>query len=161
MSSSTKKKAKKPSGKAASAGKKAKRPAVKQKTKTKEKKEIEEVREKGIEKEEEEPAKKVSAKPKAKSPEKKESPPRTVAKKAVPKILGPAPSATIISRYNDSTQERAARGFSFGELESASISLIEARNQKLSVDIRRRTILDDNIESLKAWLKDEPPSSEK
>ncbi|MDA4117728.1 MAG: hypothetical protein OK455_05225 [Thaumarchaeota archaeon] len=160
MSSSTKKKGKKLSAKAASASKKAKRPAVKQKTKTKEKKEIEEVREKGLEKEEE-PVKKVSTKPKAKSSEKKESPPRTVAKKGVPKILGPAPSATIISRYNDSTQERDARGFSFGELESASISLIEARNQKLSVDIRRRTILNDNIESLKAWLKDEPPSSEK
>jgi ribosomal protein L13E len=36
--------------------------------------------------------------------------------------LGPAPSATVLSRHLDGLQERVARGFSFGELSSAGIS---------------------------------------
>ena len=150
MSSTAEKKAKK-KPRAASAAAKTKKPpktkkapAAKQLQKTKEKK----------------VTVKKTPKSKAKPPAKKEPVPKTVTKKA-PVKLGPPPSATIISRYADSTQERRGRGFSFGELESAGVPLIDARNNKLSVDVRRRSVLNSNVESLKAWFATKPEHSER
>jgi ribosomal protein L13E len=54
---------------------------------------------------------------------------------------------------SDSLHERAARGFSFGELSSAGIPLDAAKRQDLSVDIRRRSVVDQNVEALKGWFK--------
>ena len=49
--------------------------------------------------------------------------------KAEPLNLGPAPSPTVMSRHIDSMRHRAARGFSFGELESAA-SVAERRKAR-------------------------------
>ncbi len=93
-------------------------------------------------------------KPKAAKPKKvaakKEAAPSPA--KAAPVKLGPPPSAVVTSRHLDSTHERAARGFSFGELASASVPLTTARNGGLKLDIRRRSVVQGNVDSLKRWL---------
>jgi ribosomal protein L13E len=105
------------------------------------------------------------AAPKAKKTvEKKEAPVKTVAKpeapvKTVPKReplkLGPPPMAVVATRHvdSDSLHERQARGFSFGELSSAGVPLNAAKNHDLSVDVRRRSVVDKNVETLKGWMQ--------
>jgi ribosomal protein L13E len=111
------------------------------------------------------------AAPKAKKTvEKKESPVKTVARpeapvKTVPKReplkLGPPPMAIVATRHvdSDSLHERQARGFSFGELSSASVPLNAAKSHDLSVDVRRRSVVAKNVEVLKGWL--EPAAKKK
>ena len=67
--------------------------------------------------------------------------------------LGPAPSAVIEARHLDSMQERPGRGFSFAELTSAGVEFNLARRERLSVDVRRRSAVEGNVEALKQWLK--------
>jgi len=98
----------------------------------------------------EENVKKPAPKPKA-PVEKKESPRPQVKAEAV--TLGPLPSAKVESRHIDSLHERAGRGFSFGELASASISLVSAKRHGLALDIRRRSVVEANVDSLKSWFK--------
>lgn len=98
----------------------------------------------------EEKVKKPAPKPKA-PVEKKESP-RPAAKVDAVR-LGPLPTATVEARHIDSLHERAGRGFSFGELASASISLVSAKRHGLALDIRRRSVVEANVESLKSWFK--------
>lgn len=111
------------------------------------------------------PAPKVSkAKKAAKAPPEEEKPkkasskakkevPVKVSAKAEPPVLGPPPEATVESRHIDSMHERPARGFSFGELASAGVPLNSARREGLSVDVRRRSVVDGNVEALKGWFK--------
>ena len=99
----------------------------------------------------EEKPKKVAPKAK-KLVEKKEVPAKAVVKPR-PVKLGPPPGAIIVARRVDSLRERAARGFSFGELASAGVPVNAAKRGGLSLDIRRRTVLDGNVEALKGWLK--------
>ena len=54
--------------------------------------------------------------------------------------------------------ERAARGFSFGELASAGVPLNAAKREGLSLDIRRRSVVEGNVEMLKGWFKSPPRS---
>jgi len=59
---------------------------------------------------------------------------------------------------------RAGRGFSKGELREVNLSLKEARELGIPVDIRRSTRHDENIEILKSYLAEalhakEPPRS--
>jgi ribosomal protein L13E len=84
--------------------------------------------------------------------EKKEAPPK-VSVKAEPVVLGPPPGATIASRHIDSLHERSARGFSFGELASAGVPLNAAKREGVSLDIRRRSVVEGNVEALKGWFK--------
>jgi len=145
MSASAKKKAK-PEGKKA--------PAPKKKAKvTKTKKAA-----KAAVPEEKKP-KKAPAKAK-KAAEKKEAPVKAVVK-AGPVQLGPPPGAIIVARRVDSLRRRAARGFSFRELASAGVPLNAAKREGLSIDIRRRTTLDGNVEELKEWFRSPGTSSEK
>lgn len=95
--------------------------------------------------------KKVASKAK-KVVEKKEVPAKAVVKPR-PVELGPPPGAIIVARRVDSLRERAARGFSFGELASAGVPVNAAKREGLSLDIRRRTVLDGNVEALKGWFK--------
>jgi ribosomal protein L13E len=99
----------------------------------------------------EEKAKKAAPKPK-KEVEREEAPAKA-SFKPEPLALGPLPEATIASRHIDSMHERPARGFSFGELASAGVPLNAARRQGLSLDIRRRSVVDGNVEALKGWFK--------
>ena len=139
MSASTKKKAK-PKGAPAKSKSKAKV------TKTKKVEKVEKKVAVAAEK-----PKKVA--PKAKKVEdKKEAPPKTEPK-AQPVKVGPPPTELVAVRHIDSSHERAGRGFSFGELSSAGIPLNTAKHQDLSVDIRRRSVVDQNVEALKGWFK--------
>jgi ribosomal protein L13E len=97
-------------------------------------------------------AKKVAPKAK-KVAEKMESPPKAVAE--VERIeLGPPPVAVISARHVDlSMRERVARGFSFGELASAGVPLNAAKHEGLSLDIRRRSVVEGNVDMLKGWFK--------
>src|SRR5271169_255072 len=110
MSASSKKKAK-PAGKKSVAPKKAKV--------AKTKKVVKEAAP------EEEKPKKVA--PKAKKAVEKKEAPAKAAVRAKPPELGPPPSAIIVARRVDSLRERAARGFSFGELSSAGIPVNAAK----------------------------------
>jgi len=109
--------------------------------------------------------KKVALKTKTVVAEKKETPVKPVAKtitkpiaKPEPLKLGPPPEAIVATRHvdSDSLHERAARGFSFGELSSAGVPLNAAKSHDLSVDIRRRSVVDKNVEKLKGWLQPAP-----
>lgn len=100
---------------------------------------------------EEEKPKKAASKAK-KAAERKDAPAK-VSVKAEPVALGPMPEATVASRHIDSMHERPARGFSFGELASAGVPLNAARREGLSLDVRRRSIVDGNVEALKGWFK--------
>jgi ribosomal protein L13E len=108
---------------------------------------------------EEEKPKKATPRPK-KEAEKKEGPAKVVVK-AEPVRLGPAPGAIVASRHIDSLQERAARGFSFGELSSAGVPLNVAKREGLSLDVRRRSVVAGNVEALKGWLKSPAPAGKK
>ena len=70
--------------------------------------------------------------------------------------LGPTPAAVVAARHVDSLRERKGRGFSFGELSSAGVSLETARRQSLSLDVRRRSVVEGNVQMLKAWLEAPP-----
>jgi len=102
--------------------------------------------------------KKAAPKPK-KAAEKKEAPAK-VSVRAVQVELGPPPEATVTSRHIDSMHERPARGFSFGELASAGVPLNAARREGLSLDVRRRSVVEGNVEALKGWFKSPRGSSE-
>jgi ribosomal protein L13E len=99
----------------------------------------------------EEKLKKAAPKPKQ-TEERKEAPPKTT-EKPQPVKLGPPPTAMVVVRHVDSLHERAARGFSFGELSSAGIPLNAAKRQDLSVDLRRRSVVEQNVEALRGWFK--------
>jgi ribosomal protein L13E len=110
----------------------------------------------------EEKPKKAAPKTKPVVAEKKEAPVKPVAKtiskpisKPEPLKLGPPPMAIVATRHvdSDSLHERQARGFSFGELSSAGVPLNAAKDHDLSVDVRRRSVVDKNVETLKGWLE--------
>ena len=46
---------------------------------------------------------------------------------------------------------RESRGFSYGEIQSAGIPLDTAKRWELSTDSRRRSVLHDNVQTLKGW----------
>jgi ribosomal protein L13E len=93
------------------------------------------------------------AAPRTKKPVERKEAPTRVAVKAEQLALGPPPEAKVASRHLDSMHERPARGFSFGELASAGVPLNAARREGLDLDIRRRSVVDGNVEALKGWFK--------
>jgi len=90
--------------------------------------------------------------PKPKKVAEKEAPAK-VSARAERVELGPPPEATVASRHIDSMHERPGRGFSFGELASAGVPLHAAKREGLSLDIRRRSVVEGNVEALKGWFK--------
>jgi len=89
--------------------------------------------------------------------EKKQAPKRTGPRPA-PVKFGPLPWANVLARHIDTLHERAARGFSFGELRSAGVEMGVAKREGLAMDIRRRSVVEGNVELLKAWLKSATPA---
>jgi ribosomal protein L13E len=100
---------------------------------------------------EEEKPKRAAPKPK-KVVERKQAPPKAAAKTR-PVKMGPPPTAVVAARHIDSLHEREARGFSFGELSAAGIPINMAKEGDLSVDIRRRSVVEQNVATLKGWFK--------
>lgn len=99
------------------------------------------------------PVEKPKVVKKAKKAPEKPEPPAKAAPKAPSVKMGPPPRAVVASRHIDSMEERAARGFSFGELSSAGIPLNTARREDVSVDVRRRSVVEQNVQALKSWSK--------
>lgn len=110
------------------------------------------------------PAQKRASKPvktrKVQEPRKEEEPPteKKTARPAPPSY-GPAPAAGVSSRHGGEMHEREGRGFSFGELESAGVTMGTARREELRLDVRRRSVVVDNVEKLKAWLETASPQA--
>ena len=65
---------------------------------------------------------------------------------------GPPPLAMVNTRHAGGMIERAARGFSLGELSASALSFERAKKWRVPLDIRRRTALDGNVTRLTGWL---------
>ena len=84
-------------------------------------------------------------------------------KKVVPKAVvgrparpaGRAPVATVVARHGQGEVTRPGRGFSVGELSSVALSPHLALRWGVRLDSRRRSVLQGNVDSLKAWV---PPA---
>ncbi len=109
----------------------------------------------------EKPAKKAAKKQSVrKAPERKK---QTAAKKAsaegAAKAIAqqePAPAPFVLARHEYEMMERVARGYSRGELGAAGIELVVARKAGVTVDPRRRSVLEGNVSMLKAWYVPAP-----
>jgi len=62
-----------------------------------------------------------------------------------------APQAMVTSRHGTGFVTRLGRGFSMGELAGAGLSANLASNWGLRLDLRRRSVVDSNVGSLKNW----------
>jgi len=71
---------------------------------------------------------------------------------------GAAPSAIVRARHNRERTERRARGFSMREISVAGLSFERAKNWRVSLDIRRRSLLDGNVTRLRSWLQTRRPA---
>ena len=96
------------------------------------------------------PAAKKKAKAHLKAKEEKVEEPKPVVK------IEPSPQATVLVRHERSMQERRGKGFSSGELSGAGMSMLIARSLRVPTDSRRRSTLDGNVSTLKAWYKPAP-----
>ena len=79
--------------------------------------------------------------------------------KAVPKEWRPsgrAPEAAVASRHGVDIISRAGKGFSKGELSGASLPGKLASAWGVPTDIRRRSVIEANVESLRKWYS--PPA---
>ena len=65
---------------------------------------------------------------------------------------GPPPLAMVNTRHAGGMIERAARGFSLGELSASALPFERAKKWRVPLDIRRRTALDGNVARLTGWL---------
>ncbi len=85
-----------------------------------------------------------SKKPEAAAPKKahKEKPARPA---------GKAPEAVVETRHGTEMMSRPGRGFSLGELSGAGLAPRLASAWGASVDLRRRSVLQGNIDALKGW----------
>ena len=67
------------------------------------------------------------------------------------KPSGKAPEATIVSRHGTGSVTRLGRGFSMGELAGAGLSPSLASDWGVRIDLRRRSVLEVNVTSLRSW----------
>ena len=73
-------------------------------------------------------------------------------RKAKPvKPSGKAPEPMVTSRHGTKFVTRQGRGFSMGELSGAGLSPNLASNWGLRLDLRRRSVVDSNVLSLRSW----------
>ena len=98
-------------------------------------------------KEEEETREEVPTQKRELKPEKAKT---RVETESLPK--GPPPLAMVNTRHAGGMIERAARGFSLGELSASALSFERAKKWRVPLDIRRRTALDGNVTRLTNWL---------
>lgn len=85
---------------------------------------------------------------------KKKSEPKAVprAPKEAPKRPeARVPEATVLTRHGIGMITRKGKGFSMGELSGAGLRRGMATEWGVAVDVRRRSVLDGNVESLKKW----------
>jgi ribosomal protein L13E len=66
------------------------------------------------------------------------------------------PAPTVLARHESEMHERAARGYSLGELKSVEMGLNTAKRSGVPLDLRRRSVLDGNVAKLKGWYVPEP-----
>lgn len=79
---------------------------------------------------------------------------RKAEKKAVPqRPSGHVPTAMVTARHGLGTTTRAGRGFSLGELSGGGLPPGLAAKWGVRIDLRRRSVLDGNVSSLRAWNK--------
>lgn len=64
---------------------------------------------------------------------------------------GKVPEAVVSTRHGTELISRQGRGFSLGELSGAGLTPRLASESGVRVDVRRRSVLEGNVESLKAW----------
>ena len=81
--------------------------------------------------------------------EKKQGDEATGAKPLRP--AGKAPDALVTSRHGTGVVTRVGKGFSVGELVGAGLSPRLASAWGVRLDLRRRSIIDTNVASLKSW----------
>ena len=89
----------------------------------------------------------MSSRKKPEGPKPKE----TVETKVTPGRLAKLPEATVSSRHGTEMVSRQGRGFSMGEITGAGLSRRLLMERGVPVDVRRRSVLDGNLESLKQW----------
>jgi ribosomal protein L13E len=97
------------------------------------------------------PAAKKRAKPKASEEESK-----PVDAQPVMREDPPTPIPWVMARHDGGMQERRAKGFSGGELSVVGLTLVRALSMKVPIDLRRSSVLEGNVGTLKAWYK--PPA---
>ena len=81
---------------------------------------------------------------------KKERPARTPKAEPV-RPTGKAPEAMVTSRHGTGVVSRKGKGFSAGELAGADLSPNLAVDWGVRLDLRRRSVIDGNVASLKSW----------
>ena len=92
----------------------------------------------------------MSSRPRKAKGEKKPEP--TKAAKAKPvKPPGKPPEAMISSRHGTGFVVRLGRGFSMGELAGAGLPRKLASNWGVRLDLRRRSVVESNVDSLRSW----------
>jgi ribosomal protein L13E len=64
---------------------------------------------------------------------------------------GMVPRAMVVARHGTGTVKRRGRGFSLGELLRVGLAARLATKWGVRIDYRRRSVLDGNVSSLKAW----------
>jgi hypothetical protein len=64
---------------------------------------------------------------------------------------GRAPMAMVVARHGTGVVKRPGRGFSIGELHGAGLSPQLASGWGVMVDVRRRSVIQDNVNSLMGW----------
>jgi len=73
------------------------------------------------------------------------------AEETLVKPSGRVPEAMVAARHGTGMVTRAGRGFSTGELSGAGLDPRLAARWGARIDLRRRSVLDGNVGSLKAW----------
>jgi ribosomal protein L13E len=71
------------------------------------------------------------------------------------------PKAVVIRYVQGVARTAEARGFSPAELREVKMTVQDARRNGIYADIRRRTRKDENVASLREWLKKNPNLSPK
>jgi len=67
------------------------------------------------------------------------------------KPAGKAPEAMVTSRHGTGVVRRRGKGFSMGELAGAGLPPNLASDWGVSLDLRRRSVIESNVSSLKNW----------
>ncbi len=64
---------------------------------------------------------------------------------------GPIPMPLVVSRHEGVMIERGSKGFSYGEVQGSGIPMLTAERWRVPLDIRRRSVLEGNVQALKGW----------
>ena len=95
-------------------------------------------------------AKSKTRKGKAPKKEVKETP-KVVTRKQLVRPQGKAPLASVKSRHGTAMVARRGKGFSFGEIDGASLPLRVVGAWGVPFDSRRGSVLEENVAALRKW----------